>query len=177
MRIDDEDGEGDGIDINSADRETSSSAAETLDDDNDARDTSEGSGRSNRRKRSERCVAEEDDDDDDDVDDARTMNGRKPKPRTAKHQQLPKDDDVRFAYDALDTKSRGFFTARDLRRVADANGFSDWRDDEVRAMFSAFKSEETKRAGIMVAADASVHRMSREEFVRVVSRVGARVTR
>ena len=45
--------------------------------------------------------------------------------------RAPSEDDVALAYDALDPKSRGFFTARDVRRVADAHGFADWTDGAI----------------------------------------------
>jgi len=85
------------------------------------------------------------------------------------------EDEMEHAYDALDAKARGFFTARDLRRVADANGFPDWRDDDVRAMLALFKPENVRNA--MDANDPSLYRMTREEFEDVVRRSGARVTR
>jgi hypothetical protein len=94
---------------------------------------------------------------------------------TRKKTRPANEDEMEHAYDALDAKSRGFFTARDLRRVADANGFPDWRDDDVRAMLALFKPENVRNA--MDANDPSLYRMTREEFEDVVRRSGARVTR
>lgn len=94
---------------------------------------------------------------------------------TRKKTRPANEDEMEHAYDALDAKNRGFFTARDLRRVADANGFPDWRDDDVRAMLALFKSENVRNA--MDANDPSLYRMTREEFEDVVRRSGARVTR
>lgn len=94
---------------------------------------------------------------------------------TRKKTRPANEDEMVHAYDALDAKNRGFFTARDLRRVADANGFPDWRDDDVRAMLALFKPENVRNA--MDANDPSLYRMTREEFEDVVRRSGARVTR
>lgn len=94
---------------------------------------------------------------------------------TRKKTRPANEDEMDHVYDALDVKNRGFFTARDLRRVVDANGFPDWRDDDVRAMLALFKPENVRNA--MDANDPSLYRMTREEFEDVVRRSGARVAR
>lgn len=124
-------------------------------------------------------------DDDDAVDDAvdegrtraraRTTRGRDGGGGAREGRAKPSVDDIDLAYGALDAKSRGFFTARDIRRVADAHGFSDWSDERVRAMATALKPERERRA--LEMDSGSGIRVTREEFERIVARSNARVTR
>ena len=83
--------------------------------------------------------------------------------------RAPSEDDVALAYDALDPKSRGFFTARDVRRVADAHGFADWTDGAIESMCAAFKPEVERRA-----VDPGTMRTTRDMFADVVARSKAR---
>lgn len=92
--------------------------------------------------------------------------------RTEARSAAPSIDDLDHAYDILDAKKRGFFTARDLRRALDANGFADWSDARCRAMVVAFKPERARRA-LELDHDGAL-RMTREEFEDVVKRSGAR---
>jgi Ca2+-binding EF-hand superfamily protein len=94
----------------------------------------------------------------------------------ARGARRPSDDALARAYELLDARGRGYFTARDVRRVADANGFADWSDARVRAMVSAFKPEVERRV-TRDGADESSFRMSRVEFERAVARAGARAPR
>jgi hypothetical protein len=94
----------------------------------------------------------------------------------ARGARRPSDDALARAYELLDARGRGYFTARDVRRVADANGFADWSDARVRAMVSAFKPEVERRV-TRDGADESLFRMSRVEFERAVARAGARAPR
>jgi len=94
----------------------------------------------------------------------------------AREARRPSDDALARAYELLDARGRGYFTARDVRRVADANGFADWSDERVRAMVSAFKPEVERRV-MRDGADESLFRMSRVEFERAVARAGARAPR
>ena len=133
-------------------------------------------------------------DDDDGIidDDAATDSGAAPAPSTSargrreraeasKHKpfggkratRLPDADDIAFAYASFDVKKRGFFSARDIRRVADANGFADWTDDDVRRMSAAFKPKRVRDA--MSADDPTMFKLTRDEFSDVVRRSGARV--
>ena len=133
-------------------------------------------------------------DDDDGIidDDAATDSGAAPAPSTSargrreraeasKHKpfggkratRLPDADDIAFAYARFDVKKRGFFSARDIRRVADANGFADWTDDDVRRMSAAFKPKRVR--GAMSADDPTMFKLTRDEFSDVVRRSGARV--
>jgi hypothetical protein len=133
-------------------------------------------------------------DDDDDIvdDDAATdsgaapssstpARGRRERAETSKHKpfggkratRLPDADDIAFAYASFDVKTRGFFSARDIRRVADANGFADWTDDDVRRMSAAFKPKRVRDA--MSADDPTMFKLTRDEFSDVVRRSGARV--
>ena len=102
--------------------------------------------------------------------DGRIERGRRARARR------PSDDALARAYELLDARGRGYFTARDVRRVADANGFADWSDERVRAMVSAFKPEVERRV-MRDGADESLFRMSRVEFERAVARAGARAPR
>jgi hypothetical protein len=134
--------------------------------------------------------AQSDDDDDDIVDDdvtdsgaapSTSARGRRERAETSKHKpvggkratRLPDADDIAFAYARLDVKKRGFFSARDIRRVADANGFADWTDDDVRRMSAAFKPKRVRDA--MSADDPTMFKLTRDEFSDVVRRSGARV--
>ena len=83
--------------------------------------------------------------------------------------RAPSEDDVALAYDALDPKSRGFFTARDVRRVADAHGFADWTDGAIESMCAAFKPDVERRA-----VDPGTVRTTRDAFADVVARSKAR---
>ena len=134
--------------------------------------------------------AQSDDDDDDIVDDdvtdsgaapSTSARGRRERAETSKHKpvggkratRLPDADDIAFAYASFDVKKRGFFSARDIRRVADANGFADWTDDDVRRMSAAFKPKRVRDA--MSADDPTMFKLTRDEFSDVVRRSGARV--
>lgn len=90
-------------------------------------------------------------------------------PARADAPRAPDDADLALAYDLLDPKSRGHFTARDVRRVADAHGFADWSDDAIKAMSAAFKPDVERRA-----VDPGAHATTRDEFVDIVTRSGAR---
>ena len=105
--------------------------------------------------------------------DARTTDESKPEARASRR---PSDEELTRAYELLDARGRGFFTARDVRRVADACGFADWSDERVRAMVSAFKPEVERRV-MRGGADESLFRMSRVEFESAVARAGARASR
>ena len=94
----------------------------------------------------------------------------------ARASRRPSDEALARAYELLDARGRGYFTARDVRRVADASGFADWSDERVRAMVSAFKPEVERRV-MRDGADESLFRMSRVEFERAVARAGARAPR
>jgi hypothetical protein len=83
--------------------------------------------------------------------------------------RAPSEDDVALAYDVLDPKSRGFFTARDVRRVADAHGFADWTDGAIESMCAAFKPEVERRV-----VDPGTVRTTRDAFADVVARSKAR---
>ena len=113
--------------------------------------------------------AENEDDDDDDDARPRPVATKPTPPARADAPRAPDDADLALAYDLLDPKSRGHFTARDVRRVADAHGFADWSDDAIKAMSAAFKPDVERRA-----VDPGAHATTRDEFVDIVTRSGAR---
>ena len=90
-----------------------------------------------------------------------------------RRRRRPSERDVTLAYETFDVNSRGFFTARDVRRACDANGFSEWTDEDVRRMCAAFKPRRVR--DVACADDRSMFNVSRKEFVDIVHRTGARV--
>jgi len=148
-------------------RASADASADDDDDDDDARDDGDGDG--------------SDDVDARDSGEASPSARARSKPRARDGggardaRAKPSTDDLDLAYGMLDAKSRGFFTARDIRRVADAHGFSDWSDERVRAMATAFKPERERRA--LEMDSGSGIRMTRDEFERAVALSNARVAR